>query len=109
MRRDPGAGLRIVVAQRLPNCLCDDDGDTVRRFGFAYAALPDHVGSDEECFLVEVDEDDEVWYAVSRRVRLLSRVGYRFLRNIQHNFGPESVVAMQRVVSLEMRPHDETR
>ncbi len=74
-----------------------------RRFGFAYGTLPDHVGSGEERFLVEVDEAGEVWYdilAFSRPERWLSRCGYPFMRRVQRRFGIASAAAMRRAVEV---------
>ena len=72
-----------------------------KRFGFAYGTLPDHVGSGEDRFLIEMDDAGDVWYdilAFSRPVRFLPRVGYRLMRRIQRRFGPESAAAMRRAV-----------
>lgn len=84
---------RIVV-------VVDEDGP-VKRFGFAYGMLPDHVGSGEERFLVEWDrEDDSVWYdilAFSRPRHLLARLGYPWVRRVQKQFGRESGAAMLQV------------
>jgi uncharacterized protein (UPF0548 family) len=79
----------------------DEDGP-VKRFGFAYGTLPDHVGSGEERFLVEWDqEDDSVWYdirAFSRPRHFLARLGYPWVRRVQKRFGRESAAAMCRAV-----------
>ncbi len=75
----------------------NDDGP-VRRFGFAYGTLPDHVGSGEEQFLVEWNQEkDEVWYdilAFSRHRHVLARLGYPWMRRLQKRFGRESAAAM---------------
>jgi uncharacterized protein (UPF0548 family) len=89
----------------------EDDGPA-SRFGFAYGSLPGHVGSGEERFLVEMDDSGQVWYdvlAFSRPEKLVSRIGYRFLRQIQQRFGPESAAAMQHTVSLPRLATDESR
>ena len=78
-----------------------DDVRPRHRFGFAYGTLPDHVGSGEERFLIELDDVGDVWYdilAFSRPSHFLSRVGYRFMRRIQSRFGQDSVAAMRRAV-----------
>ena len=42
-----------------------EEGRPVRRFGFAYGTLPDHVETGEERFTVEWHEnDDSVWYDI---------------------------------------------
>ena len=79
----------------------DEDGP-VKRFGFAYGTLPDHVGSGEERFLVEWDRaDDSVWYdilAFSRPRHFLARIGYPWVRRTQKKFGRESAAVMRRAV-----------
>ena len=79
-----------------------DEPGSVSRYGFAYGTLPDHAGSGEERFLVEWDRaSDEVWYdilAFSRPQRLLTRLGYRYMRRLQKRFGRESAVAMLRAM-----------
>ena len=72
-----------------------------RRFGFAYGTLPGHVESGEERFLVELADDDSVWYdirAFSRPNHFLTRLGYPFVRRLQKRFGRDSAAAMVRVV-----------
>lgn len=80
-----------------------DEAGAVSRFGFAYGTLPDHAGTGEERFLVELDRsDNSVWYdilAFSRPNHLLARLGYPMVRRTQKRFGRESAAAMQRVVS----------
>jgi len=81
----------------------DEDGP-VRRFGFAYGTLADHVESGEERFLIEWDRnDDSVWYdilAFSRPRHVLARLGYPFVRMTQKRFARSSAAAMQRFVDL---------
>jgi uncharacterized protein (UPF0548 family) len=72
-----------------------------RRFGFAYGTLPGHVESGEERFLIELADDDSVWYdilAFSRPNHFLTRLGYPFVRRLQKRFGRDSAAAMVRVV-----------
>ncbi len=82
----------------------DEDGP-VKRFGFAYGTLPDHVGSGEERFLIEWDrQDDSVWYdilAFSRPRQFLARLGYPWVRHVQKGFGHESAAAMRRAVGTD--------
>lgn len=79
----------------------DEDGP-IRRFGFAYGTLADHVESGEERFLIEWDlADDSVWYdilAFSRPRHVLARLGYPFVRMMQKRFARSSAAAMQRLV-----------
>lgn len=95
---------RIVV-------VVDEDGP-VKRFGFAYATLPDHVGSGEERFLVEWDRaGDSVWYdilAFSRPGHFLARLGYPWVRRTQKRFGRESAAVMLQVARSELQPAPET-
>ena len=84
-----------------------DESQPIRRFGFAYGTLPDHVESGEERFVVEWDEaSDEVWYdifAFSRPRHPLIRLGNPYMRRLQQRFGRESAAAMARAV----REHSE--
>lgn len=79
----------------------DDQQCPIRRFGFAYGTLPDHVEAGEERFLIEWDtRDDTVYYdivAYSRPRHPLARLGYPFVRLMQKRFGRESAATMQRI------------
>jgi uncharacterized protein (UPF0548 family) len=71
--------------------------DEPRRFGFAYGTLPGHVEAGEELFLVELDDDDRVWYrirAFSRPRHWAARLGYRLARAYQRRFVRDSKQAM---------------
>ena len=80
-----------------------DEPGPVHRYGYAYGTLPDHAASGEERFLVEWNPaDNVVWYdilAFSRPRNLLSRLGYRYMRRIQKQFGKDSAAVMMRSVS----------
>ncbi len=80
----------------------DEDG-AVKRFGFVYGTLPDHVGTGEERFLIEWNRgDDSVWYdirAFSKPRQFLAWMGYPVVRWTQKRFGRNSAAAMHRVVS----------
>jgi uncharacterized protein (UPF0548 family) len=82
-----------------------DESGPIRRFGFAYGTLPDHVESGEERFVVEWDEaSGEVWYdilAFSRPQHPLIRMGNRYMRRLQKRFGRESAAAMRQAVRGE--------
>lgn len=74
----------------------------VKRFGFAYGTLPDHVESGEEQFLIEWDQDTgSVWYdilAFSRPRHLVARLGYPWARRMQRRFARDSAAAMGKAV-----------
>ena len=76
--------------------------DEPRRFGFAYGTQPGHVERGEERFLVEIADDDSVWYdilAFSQPKHVLTKIGYPLVRRLQKRFGRESAAAMRRAVS----------
>jgi len=77
----------------------DDDGE-VKRYGFAYGTLPDHVERGQESFIVEWNSaDDSVWYdlsAYSRPNQLLAKLGYPVTRALQKRFARDSMQAMLR-------------
>ncbi len=79
-----------------------DEQEPIRRFGFAYGTLPDHAGTGEERFLVELDPSTGVvWFdilAFSRPHQFLTKIGYATMRRIQARFGRESSAAMVRAV-----------
>lgn len=82
-----------------------DDSRPAKRFGFAYGTLPDHVGSGEERFLVEMDGAGHVWFdilAFSRPRHFLARIGYPFVRVVQKRFGRESAAVMRQAVQALM-------
>ncbi|MCW2780828.1 MAG: hypothetical protein JWR35_1277 [Marmoricola sp.] len=57
-----------------------------RRRGFAYGTLPGHPESGEECFVVELREDDSVWIVItafSRPGRWFTRLGGPLARAFQ--------------------------
>jgi uncharacterized protein (UPF0548 family) len=78
--------------------LIDEDGP-VKRFGFAYGTLPDHVETGEERFTVEWDpQNDSVWYdilAFSRPRHPLIKLSFPLARMLQKRFARDS---MQRMV-----------
>ncbi len=74
----------------------------VRRFGFAYGTLPEHVECGEERFSIEWREDDSVWYdirAFSHPRLWLARIGYPIARRLQRRFVRDSQQAMQNAVA----------
>ena len=78
-----------------------DEREPVRRFGFAYGTLPDHVERGEERFLIEWDPRDEsVWYdilAFSRPRHPLVRAGFPVARMLQKRFARDSLQVMKSV------------
>jgi len=81
-----------------------DEQEPLKRYGFAYGTLPDHMESGEERFTVEWHEkEDAVWYdilAFSRPNHFLARLGYPLMRRLQKRFARDSVAAMMRWITL---------
>ena len=79
-----------------------DESKPIRKYGFAYGTLPDHIQSGEERFLIEWDQvENSVWYdvlAFSRPNQLLIRLGYSLVRRKQKQFGRDSAAAMLNAV-----------
>jgi uncharacterized protein (UPF0548 family) len=75
-----------------------DEYGEVRKFGFAYGTLPEHVERGQESFTIELhSEDDSVWYdiyAYSRPNHLIAKLGYPVTRLLQKRFARESMDAM---------------
>lgn len=66
-----------------------EDEAPVKRFGFAYGTLPNHVECGEERFTIEWLEDDSVWYdiyAFSHPQHPLVRLGSPLARMLQKQF-----------------------
>lgn len=83
-----------------------DEGAAQPKFGFAYGTLPDHAGSGEERFVIEMDADGKVWYdvlAFSRPRHPLAHVGYPFMRRVQQRFGRQSAAHMKHVSKRRRR------
>ena len=78
--------------------LIDEKRTEVRKFGFAYGTLPDHVETGEERFTVEWrSEDDTVWYdilAFSRPRHPLVRLTSPLARRLQKRFARDSMNRM---------------
>jgi uncharacterized protein (UPF0548 family) len=77
--------------------------DEPRRFGFAYATLPEHAECGEELFLVTRDAET-VSYAVtadSRPHQLAAKLAYPWVRRLQKRFARHSLEAMRRATSAE--------
>jgi len=84
--------------------LIDDDGSLLRRFGFAYGTLPDHVETGEERFTIEWHKDDDsVWYdilAFSRPQHPLVRMSFPLARLLQKRFAQDSMSRMVKASHL---------
>ncbi len=77
-----------------------DENGEVKKFGFAYGTLPDHVECGEECFTVEWETDDTVWYdiyAFSRPRHPLVKLGRPLARRLQKRFARESLAVMLKL------------
>jgi uncharacterized protein (UPF0548 family) len=78
-----------------------DETEPLRRFGFAYGTLPDHVECGEERFTVEQHADGSVFYdifAFSRPRQMLVRMGVPIARALQRRFVRDSMAAMKCAV-----------
>ncbi|HEY6233278.1 MAG TPA: DUF1990 domain-containing protein [Pyrinomonadaceae bacterium] len=83
-----------------------EETEPLRRFGFAYGTLPDHVECGEERFTVEQHADGSVFYdifAFSRPRQMLVRMGLPIARALQRRFVRDSIAAMQRAAWFEDR------
>lgn len=80
-----------------------EEKGAIKKFGFAYGTLPDHVGRGEERFSVEWNrEDGTVWYdllAFSKPNQLPSKMAYGFMRTQQKRFAAASMQAMVKAVN----------
>ena len=79
--------------------MVEDEEEAIRRFGFAYGTLQDHVERGEERFLIEWDtRDDSVWYdilAFSQPRHPLVRAGFPYARMLQKRFARDSLLVMR--------------
>lgn len=97
-------GLHTLSAARIAYVI-DERAGPVRRFGFAYGTLPDHVERGEERFTVEWHADapgGPVFYdivAFSRPNRVLVRAGYPLARGLQRRFARDSKARMVAAVA----------
>jgi uncharacterized protein (UPF0548 family) len=72
----------------------------MKRFGFAYGTLPNHVECGEERFTIEQREDGSVWYdiyAFSHPQHPLVKLGFPVARKLQQRFVRDSLAMMARV------------
>ena len=88
-------GLWSLSAARIVYLI--EENGPVKKFGFAYGTLPDHVECGEERFTVEWHPDDSVWYdlcAFSRPRHTLVRMAFPLTRMLQRRFARESLRVM---------------
>lgn len=74
----------------------------VASFSFGSGTLKGHLLAGEECFSVELDENNQVWYEIlsfSKPDHFISRIGYPYARLRQKYFANQSSCAMQKYVS----------
>lgn len=93
-------GIYLLNASRVVYLISEEQ--PVRRFGFAYGTLVEHVESGEERFSIEWLPDNSVWYdlyAFSRPGHWFVRWGYPFARYSQKRFGRASLRAMQQATT----------
>ena len=100
----PDIGVTVAVGIRLFGlwwtnaCRVVYTIDTPDRYGWAYGTLSDHFERGEECFWIERDRADNVWYcirAMSRPNRWWVWLAYPFARRQQARFREESMRQMQ--------------
>ena len=81
-----------------------EDEGPVKRFGFAYGTLPNHVECGEERFTIERREDYSVWYdiyAFSHPQHPLVRLGSPIARKLQKRFAKESLARITKAALAE--------
>lgn len=100
-------GQQVAVCFRLLGCWWWNASEIVytineaHRFGFAYGTLPGHVEMGEERFMVEIDQQEQVWYSIkafSRPAYSLVRLAYPFARSQQRRFVRDSMAQMKGFV-----------
>jgi uncharacterized protein (UPF0548 family) len=95
-------GLRSLNACRIAYVF-EDEGPSLKRYGFAVGTLPGHVERGEERFTVEWDvADDSVFYEVfafSRPAHPLVRAAEPLARLIQRRFALDSLQSMAEAIT----------
>ncbi len=94
------AGLYSLSSCRVVYLL--DEAEPIRRWGFGYGTLTNHVERGEERFSVEWRSDDSVWYdivAFSQPRHWFAKLGYPVARHYQRRFAQDSKAAMKRAVA----------
>ncbi len=101
-------GIRSLNAVRIAYVF-EDEGPSLKRYGFAVGTLPGHLELGEERFTVEWHEaDDSVLYEVfafSRPAHPLVRLAQPLARRIQSRFAPDSLQSMAEAIS---RPQEKS-
>lgn len=96
----PLYGLWSLNPCRIVYTIDIDSHADVRRFGFAYGTIGDHMAMGEERFSVEWRRDDDSvsydLYAFSRPRHPLARLGLPLGRALQRRFARDSLQAMVR-------------
>ncbi|HKP47226.1 MAG TPA: DUF1990 domain-containing protein [Pyrinomonadaceae bacterium] len=72
------------------------------KFGYAYGTLADHAERGEERFMIEILDDDSVWYdilAFSRPQKFIVRLGRPLARRLQRRFARDSMAVMKRLAA----------
>jgi uncharacterized protein (UPF0548 family) len=80
-----------------------EDAAPVKRFGFAYGTLPNHVECGEERFTIEQCEDGSIWYdiyAFSHPRHPFVKLGFPVARKLQQRFVRDSLAVMKRAATL---------
>ncbi len=93
------AGLYWLNACRIVYVV--DDSMHTPKFGFAYGTLPAHMEKGEERFLVEMDQQGDVWYdilAFSRPNRWITWIVFYYMRRLQKRFARQSAARMKSLV-----------
>lgn len=76
-----------------------EDTVPVKRFGFAYGTLPNHVECGEERFMIEWLKDNSVWYdiyAFSHPEHPFLKLAFPVARKLQQRFVRDSLAVMAR-------------
>ncbi len=103
-------GLWWLNACRIVNLI--EPSKRNRRFGFVYGTLSGHMECGEELFMVEQDEQNQVWYEVasfSRPGHWLTQLGQPLARRQQLRFVRDSGRAMQQAVLSPAGPRKPTK
>ncbi|MEW6130661.1 MAG: DUF1990 domain-containing protein [Acidobacteriota bacterium] len=99
-------GFYSLNACRIVYVIDENDNDVnVKKYGFAYGTLTEHVEQGEERFSVEWHHaDNSVWYdlfAFSKPRHPFARLAYPVSRQLQKRFAADSQQAMLRAVKFE--------
>jgi len=79
-----------------------DETEPVRRYGFGYGTLQEHMERGEERFMIEWRADDSVWFEISsfsQPKHWLAWLFYPLSRSMQTKFLREAVRALHHAVT----------